>query len=369
MLHKARSSVRRSRSRVPAAVLVLALAAGALLLGGGSPGSAAPAVPVKVGLVPTESGVDDLSFNWMAHQGLLRAQADLGVLGTVYTPADPGDYAAQIQQCVDDGNALCVTVGFLMVDDTWNAAAANPGVHFAIVDATWETYPGNLRGMAFAAEEAGYLAGTLAGLMTASNVVGGIGGMEIPPVQAFLDPYGYGAGCANVAASVIITYTGTFTDPDLGAQVAQDLMALGADVIFGAAGPTGSGAILEAAQAGAWAIGVDVDEWLTTFGSGAVAGSNRLLSSAMKRIDNAVYDTIADEVAAAFTAGTVIYDLAVDGVGLAPYHEADPSIPQAVKDAVLAVQQGILTGAIDVWQPCDRYRTHLPLVLRGGPAG
>ncbi len=324
---------------------------------------------VSVGLIPDESGVGDMSFNWMAYQGLLRAETDLGVVGSVYTPTGPADYAAKIQQCVDDGNVLCVSVGFSMSDATWAAAAANPGVDFAIGDGTWESYPENLRGVTYASEQVGYLAGTLAGLMTGSDVVGGVGGMEIPPVVAFLEPYRYGTQCANSEAGVIISYTGTFNDPDLGAQVAQAQMAQGADVIFAAAGPTGNGAILTATQSGAWAIGVDVDQWVTVFESGSVPGSDKLLTSAMKRIDNAVYDTIADEVMFAFTPGAVVYDLAVDGVGLAPFHEADPYIPQAVKDAVEAVRQGILSGTIDVWQPCGLHRIYLPVVLRGGPSG
>jgi basic membrane protein A len=347
-----------------AAALGLALGVCALLLVGLGQGNAAPADAVSVGLIPSESGVGDMSFNWMAYQGLLRAETDLGVVGTVYTPTGPADYAAKIQQCVDDGNVLCVSVGFYMGDATWAAAAANPGVDFAIVDTTWESYPENLRGMVFASEQVGYLAGTLAGLMTESDVVGAVGGMQIPPVQDFLEPYRNGAQWANPGTQVIISYTGSFVDPDLGARVAQAQMDQGADVIFGVGGETGNGAILTATQSGAWGIGVDVDQWLTVFGSGTVPGSDKLLTSAMKRIDNAVYDTIADEVMFAFTPGTVEYDLAVDGVGLAPFHEADPYIPQAVKDAVEAVRQGIVSGAIDVWKPYGLHRIYLPAVLR-----
>jgi basic membrane lipoprotein Med (substrate-binding protein (PBP1-ABC) superfamily) len=343
-----------ARCRVLGAGLTLCLCAVVVaLLWVASPvDRVAHAVLIKIGLIPTESGIGDLGFNWMAYQGLLRAETDLGVEGTVYTPIDPTDYAAKIQQCVDEGNALCVTVGFLMGDATLAAAQNNPATHFAIVDVTWDTYPANLRGMDFAEEQVGYLAGTLAGLMTGSDVIGGVGGWPIPPVVAFLEPYRRGAQCANPWASVVITYTNTFTDPSLGAQVAQAQMALGADVIFGAAGPTGNGAILAAAQAGAWAVGVDDDQWLSLFGSGTVPGSDKLLTSAMKRVDNAVYLTIADEVNGGFTPGTGLYDLSVDGVGLAPYHETDPFIPQAVKDAVEAVRQGLRDGIINPWKVC-----------------
>mgnify|MGYP005848033629 FL=1 len=235
-----------------------------------------------------------------------------------------------------------------MAEATWNSAEANPDVDFAIVDYAWATGPDNVRGILFSSEEAGYLAGALAGLMTGSDVVGGIGGMEVLPVSAFLEPYRNGARWMNPDVQVIIAYTGTFVEPDLGAQVAQEMMAQGADVIFGVAGPTGNGAILEAAGSGAWAIGVDADSWHTVFGSGTEAGSEKLLTSATKRVDSAVYHTIADEVGGAFTSGSVLYDLAVDGVGLAPFHDADPFIPQAVRDALDEVEAGILSGSIDV---------------------
>ena len=104
-------------------------------------------------------------------------------------------------------------------------------------------------------------------------------------------------------------------------------MLLGADVIFGVGGNTGNGAILTATQSGAWAIGVDTDQYNTVFESGSVAGSDRLLSSAMKRLDNAVFDTIGDVISGTFTSGTVLYTVAEDGVGLAPFHETDPLIP------------------------------------------
>ena len=320
------------------------------------------AEPLKVGLAyASADGAADLSLNWMANEGLLRAVTDLGVVGTTYTPTTEADYDALLNQCVDDGNALCLSAGFQMADATWNSAAAHPDVDFAIVDFAWEAELDNLRGIIFSVEEAGYLAGTLAGLMTNSDVVGGVGGMEIPAVSAFLEPYRNGARWVNPDVEVIITYTDTFVDPDLGAQVAQELMANGADVIFGVAGPTGDGAILEAAQSGAWEIGVDADSWHTVFESGAAAGSDRLLTSAMKRVDSAVYHTIADEVDGVFTSGSMLYDVAVDGVGLAPFHDSDPSIPQAARDALAEVQMGILNGSIDVWAPYQSARVFLPV--------
>ncbi len=318
---------------------------------------------VLVGLVPSETGIDDLSFNQMAYEGLLRAESELGVTGSVYTPTSDGEYEAKLQECVDGGNALCISVGFGLANATRNIANANPGTLFAMIDVEATPPPDNLRGLVFAADEAGYLAGTLAGLMTGSDVVGAVAGMQIPPVEAFAVPYGIAARCANPKATVLLTYTGTFGDPELGARTAQGMLDQGADVIFGVGGITGNGAILTATQSAAWAIGVDVDQYNTVFEGGAVAGADRLLSSALKRIDSGVYHTIADVVDGTFTGGTVEYGLANEGVGLAPYHEADPHVPQAVRDALEAVRLGLIAGTIDPYQPCAIARAYLPLVI------
>ena len=328
-------------------------------------GKVAHADAVKVGLISDVGGFDDGGFNWMSLQGLLRAESELGVDGTLYESGSSDDYEVYLQQCADEGNALCISVGFLMADATLVAAQNNPTTHFAVADFVYDgIYPENLRGTTFAVEQAAYLAGTLAGLMTGSDVAGAVGGMEIPPVQAFMEPYGNGIRCAIPNATALLTYTGTFVDPVLGATVAQQQMDKSADVIFGCGGATGNGAVLHATQGGIWGVGVDTDQWVTLFDEGAVEGSDKLLTSVMKRLDNAVYLTVADEVHDQFTSGTVVYDLSVDGVGLAPFHEAEPFVPEWVLDQLDVVEQGLLEGTIDPWHSCTWSRVYLPLVLR-----
>ncbi len=358
-------SLLNSRLRVillSVVVMLVVLSMEVLLLGLQTE-SLVRAQPVAVGLVTDENTLDDMSFNWLSYQGLLRAESELGVESTVYTSTSAADYEPKLQQCIDEGNDLCISVGFSMAEVTLLKAAANANTDFAIVDYYWESCPPNLRGMAFAEDESGYLSGYLAGLMTQSDVLGDIGGMQIPPVERFVEGYRNGSQCANPDVTVLITYTGTFVDPDLGAQVAQEMIAEGADVIFAPAGPTGVGSVLTATQSGVWGIGVDTDWYITVFGSGTVSGSNKLLSSAMKRLDNAVFDTIADVVSDTFTSGTVLYDLAVDGVGLAPFHEADPFVPQSVRDALGTVKQGIIRGIIDPNGLCPTY-IYLPLTMK-----
>jgi basic membrane protein A len=335
---------------IPVLILALLLAATIVATAASSP--APGPMSISVGLVADGPEVHDGSFNELCYAGLQRAETDLGVTGDVYTSSTPADYEPQLQQCVDDGNDLCISVGFAMADATWNMAQANPGTAFAIADVSWEEYPGNLRGIVFASEEAAYLAGTLAGLMTESDVLGDIGGMPIEPVDAFLFGYRNGARCANPNVRVLIDYTFDFVNPEVGAQKAQEMISQGADVIFAPAGGAGIGAVLTVTQSSVWGIGVDSDWYLSVFENGAVDGADKLLTSALKRMDNAVYQTIDDVLGATFASGTALYDLAGEGVGLAPFHDADPEVPQAVRDALADVEQGIKDGSIDVDDPC-----------------
>jgi len=301
-------------------------------------------------------------YNWLSYQGLLRAENELGVVGTVYTPTNSTDYEVKLQECVDDGNDLCISVGFLMADATANVAAVNPDTYFSLVDWFYESYQDNVRGMWFAYDEMGYIAGTLAGLMTHSDVVGDIGGWPVPTVVDLVEGYRNGAQCANPEVDVLAQYISDWLDPELGATVAQEMIDQGTDVVFATAGPTGVGAVLTTTQSGVWGMGVDTDWYISVFDNGAVDGSDKLLSSAMKRMDNAVFDTISDVVSGTFTSGTVLYNLEVEGVGLAPFHEVDPDVSQSVRDALNNVEQGIINGTIDVNDSCRDY-IYLPMIM------
>ena len=127
-------------------VIALAFAAVAIFMLALQSQQQAMANGVSVGLIPDEAGLSDNAFNWLAYQGLLRAESELGVAGTVYTPTNSEDYGAKIQQCVDDGNELCISVGFNAAEATVNAADTYTGTDFAIVDITFDGYPDNLRG-------------------------------------------------------------------------------------------------------------------------------------------------------------------------------------------------------------------------------
>ena len=331
-----------------------------------NPVSAEKSLP-KVGLVP-DGPLDDNGYNQMAYEGLMRADTEGLVDGFVFEPAtfdEPG-YLAAIAQCVADGCSLCVTVGFMMGGLTLSAAVSAPGVNFAIIDMSWDegTYPANLRGTYFSVDEAAYLAWTLASLMTESNQIGIVAGMDIPPVNDFVIPYTYGAQWANHQVNVMLTYANDFEDEALGEALAQAQIDSGADIIFGVAGMAGNGAIKKAASLSKYSIGVDADTYYTVFGGGTEAGSEYLLTSVLKRVDNAVYDIITAHVNGLFTSGTYTYDVGNDGVGLAPYHETQPVIPLEVISYLNTVTAGISNGSVDVWQAFYTDFIYLPTVLR-----
>jgi basic membrane protein A and related proteins len=317
---------------------------------------------IQVGLIASSDNLMDGSFNEMAYAGLLRARDDLGIQENVYLSADEDAIEANLAECVADGNALCIMVGFMGAEPTYNAALANPSTLFAILDFSYADYPPNLQGAVFASEEAAYLAGTLAGKMTGSNIIGLIGGMDIPPVNDFLCGFEQGAVDINPEVTTFWTYLETFVDQDAGAAAAQEMLDEGADVIFPAAGPAGTGALFTATQAGAWAVGVDVDQYMTVFGGGIEPGADHLLTSAIKRLDNVVFQIISETLSDNFVPGTVKYDLAVEGVGLAPYHAADAAIPDDAKAAVEAARAGLLDGSIDPLRSCRWHDVYLPVL-------
>jgi basic membrane protein A len=349
---------------IPLSFILSALAFLFVMLISGASSRPAYASTTKVGLVTDSGTINDNSFNALSYQGLLHAQIDFGIVGTVYNSTSSDDYIPNLQQCAADGNALCFSVSFLTADAVYYVASQHPSVKFAILDFAFDSYPNNLRGISFYVNEPAYLAGILAGQMSDSKIVGEIGGMDIPEVRAFILPFRNGAKCASPSATALITYTNDFDNPTHGAQVAQTLISRDADAIFSAAGPTGSGAGLSAAQSGAWAVGVDTDWYSTVFDDGAVAGSDKVLTSVQKKLDTAVYLTIQDLISSAFTSGTVRYGLAADGVGLAPYHETDSVIPTTTKNQVELLKQYLVVGAIDPNSTICRKFIYLPVITK-----
>jgi basic membrane protein A and related proteins len=301
----------------------------------------------RVGLVTDVGKVDDGTFNEFAYKGMMRAVEAFNLQSAFIETQQPTDYEKNIEQLAAAGHDMIITVGFMLGDATRKMAQKYPQVRFAIVDFAYDPPLDNVIGLVFAEEQAGFLAGALAGLMSTSKMVGVVAGIAIPPVIRFRK--GYEAGVKHVCdCEVVGVYIDSFTDPARGKTAALSQLDEGADVIFGGGGITGSGAILGAAQAGAWVIGVDQDEYMTTFKQGRAPGAHKLLSSAMKRVDNAVYGAIQRAVQGAFTGGTQVFEARNDGVGLAPFHDTEDAIPEAVKSKLQEIATDLRAGKITI---------------------
>lgn len=316
----------------------------ALLLGG--PSGPALARIAQVGLVTDVGKVDDRTFNEFAYKGMMRAVKEFGLKSAFIETQQPTDYEKNIEQLASAGYEMIVTVGFMLGDATKKMAEKYPQLLFAIVDFAYDPPVANILGLTFAEDQAGFLAGALAGMMTKTKTVGMVAGVAIPPVIRFRKGYEAGARYVCAACQLLGVYLDSFTDPARGKTAALSQIDEGAEVIFGGGGTTGSGAILGAAQAGAWVIGVDQDEYLTTFKQGEAKGANKLLSSAMKRVDNAVYGAIKTAVEGTFKGGRQVFDASNDGIGLAPFHDTESAIPEAVKVKLQEIATGLKTSTI-----------------------
>ncbi|MFN2165126.1 MAG: phosphate/phosphite/phosphonate ABC transporter substrate-binding protein, partial [Anaerolineae bacterium] len=173
-----------------------------------------------------------------------------------------------------------------------------------------------------------------------------VAGMEIPPVKKYRNGYENGVKYVCADCETIGVYIDSFTDPARGKTAALSQIGEGADVIFGAGGPTGSGGIQGAAQEGVWVIGVDQDEYFTTFKSGETDGADKLLSSATKRVDVAVYNVVKSLAEDNFQPGTALYEASNEGVGLAPFHDAADAIPDDVKASLDDILGKLASGEL-----------------------
>jgi basic membrane lipoprotein Med (substrate-binding protein (PBP1-ABC) superfamily) len=300
----------------------------------------------SVCLVTDVGRVNDGTFNQFAYEGMEAAVEDFGLDSTFIETQAQTDYETNLNTCIDEGFDAIVMVGFLTNDVTLAAAQANPDVYFIGVDHFYAEPLPNLVGIQFREDQAGFLAGAMAALMSESGTIAGVYGIDIPPVVKFRNGYEQGARYINPDINLLGVYIDSFTAPDRGAAAAEQFIGEGADVVFGAGGPTGSGGTLFAAQNGALAIGVDQDEYFTTFGGGETPGAENLITSAVKRVDNGVYDMVEALVSGdGFpTSSLYILQASNDGIGFAPANDA--AVPQEVTDQVQALFEGLKAGTI-----------------------
>ncbi len=291
---------------------------------------------IKVGMVTDTGGVNDGSFNQSSWEGLQRAADELGIQVQYLESKTDADYKSNLETFIDEEYDLIISVGFQLADATKAAAEANPDQKFAIIDDASIELP-NVTCLMFKQAQASYLVGYVAGLTTESNTVGFVLGMGTPVMHEF--GYGYCAGVldANPDAKILQQNANAFDQPAVGKNAATTMVTDGADIIFHAAGGTGLGVIEGCKENGIWAIGVDKDQ--------SPDGPETILTSAMKRVDNASYEAAKAVCEGTLQSGVITYDLAAGGVDIAP---TTTNLSDDVIKAVEEVKAKIVSGEVVV---------------------
>lgn len=297
----------------------------------------AAAGSLKVGLVFDSGGRGDKSFNDSAYAGLERAQSELGVEGKSIDSRKESDYETNLSAMAEQGCDLVIAVGLAQGNALTSVAPKFPDTKFAIVDASVEAP--NVRSLLFTEEQGSYLAGYAAGLSTKTDKIGFVGGQKIPLIEKFEAGYTAGALAANPKITVLPSkYTGSWEDVALGKAAARTLFDQGADIVYHAAGRAGLGVIDAARDTKKYAIGVD--------GNQDDEAPGRVLTSMIKRVDNAVFQTIQDVKDGKFTAGAKVYDLASGGVGLSPFEHTKDVIGAENLKKIDAVAEELKSGKV-----------------------
>jgi basic membrane protein A and related proteins len=305
-------------------------------------------------LVTDAGGVDDRSFNQTAYEGLERARDELGIEIALLESTSETDFEPNIEAFLGQDCDLIITVGFLLGDVTEAAAQANPDQNFAIVDYAYEDDYDNLRELVFATDQAAFLAGYVAAGVTETDAVGTYGGINIPTVSIFMDGYLAGVNYYNEENGTNVevigwdgtdgSFTGNFDSQDDGRNVTDSLLEAGADIIMPVAGPVGLGTAAALQDFGSGKM-----IWVDTDGYESVEQFRDLiLTSVMKKMDNAVFDTVEAGVNDAFEGGLYLGTLENEGVDIAPFHDFEDEVPQEVKDALPGLRDGIISGEIEV---------------------
>ena len=302
----------------------------------------------KITLVTTNTAIDDGTFNTLAVRGAIAAAKSTGLCVEVDTPLGYGgtqSYFCEMEYATQDSD-IVIGVGFLHEGATGRAAGCYPDVSFANIDSDYGlATASNLAGIAYADNEGGYLAGVIAAGIAAagSGKVGIISGLPVPAVLKFTTAFtnavvDFCPSCADT--EIIVCHTFSNAD-DCGILAAQSLLAMGVDIIFGAGGLTGSQGIKYAAapvgtvitsstgtvfpaktEDPVYVIGVDSDEYVSTFGSGSVVGSDMIVTSALKQVDVGVKLAIGEFLVGVGGGKTLQMNVANGGMGYAECHEA-----------------------------------------------
>lgn len=307
----------------------------------------------SVAMITDTAGVNDQSFNQSAWEGLQVFSEDTGAEVNYLESKQASDYVTNLERLGDNDFNLIWSVGFDTADALLEVAEDNEDISYAIVDNSYEETPDNVTGVVFKAEESSFLVGYVAGLSTGTDHVGFVGGIENTVIQGFM--YGYEAGVAYAAKElgkeiqVDVQYAESFADAAKGKAIASKMFSDGADIVYQAAGGTGTGVIEAAKEAGKFAIGVDRDQ--------AYLAEDNVLTSALKKVGSAM-----QIVSKGFMDGenyggqTLVFGLAEDCVGIP---EENPNMSDEVYDATMAVKDVILEGKITPPATAEAYEEFL----------
>ena len=301
---------------------------------------------VTVAMVSDVAGINDQSYNQSAWEGLERAKKELGIEIKYLESKQDSDYATNVETLADEEVDLIIGVGSKLSDTIKEAAKNYPDQKFAIIDETYPEIPSNVKSVLFEAEQASYLVGLIAGKMSETKNVGFIGGLDIPVINTF--KYGYMAGvkAADANCEIQAQYANSFNDQAKGKAITNQMISKGADVVFTAAGDVGTGSMEAIKEANKYGIGVDRDQ--------SDLAPQNILTSAIKRVDVGMYETVKELVEGKFQGGTsTTYGLEQNGIGIAD--TTSNLVPQDVLDFVNEKIEELKAGKISVPKTEEEY--------------
>jgi len=315
----------------------------AIFVGAVSLSARAQAADIKPAVIYDMGGKFDKSFNEGVWNGVKKFQDETGIEVMEFEVTNETQREQAMRRMAERGATVILGVGFAQADAIATVAAEYPETQFSIIDVSWLDAP-NLRQYAFKEHEGSYLVGVAAAKASKTNKVGFIGGMDIPLISKFACGYVGGAKSVDANIEVYQNMTGTtpsaWNDPAKGAELTRSQIDRGADVVYHAAGGTGGGVIQAAADAGKLAIGVDSNQ------NGLAPGS--VLTSMLKRVDVAAYETFMDAKNDAFTSGVQILGVAEGGVDWALDENNKSLITADIKAAIDSARADILSGKVKV---------------------
>jgi basic membrane protein A len=301
------------------------------------------AADIKPAVVYDMGGKFDKSFNEGVWNGVKKFTDETGIKVMEFEVTNETQREQAIRRMAQRGATVILGVGFAQADAISKVAAEFPNTQFSIIDVSWLDGK-NLRQYAFKEHEGSYIVGVAAAKASKTGKVGFVGGMDIPLISKFACGYVGGVKSVNSSATVYQNMTGStpsaWNDPAKGAELTQSQIDRGADVVYHAAGGTGSGVIRAAADAGKLAIGVDSNQ------NGMAPGS--VLTSMLKRVDVAAYETFTDAKNGKFSSGVRVLGLAEGGVDWALDDNNAKLVTAEMKAAVESAKQDIISGKVSV---------------------